>query len=73
MVRRRRRNCFLIISLTLLCSLIVHGVETTQPVMNEKFFSFPLAIGDWSGREVTMSEYVYEITLVQNSIRRKSL
>jgi EpsI family protein len=49
-----------VITLTLLCSLIVHRVETAQPIRNDKFFSFPLTIGDWTGKEVAMSEYVYQ-------------
>ncbi|MFZ2801891.1 MAG: exosortase C-terminal domain/associated protein EpsI [Syntrophorhabdus sp.] len=49
-----------VILLTLLCSLVVHRVETAQPIRNDKFFSFPLVIGDWTGKEVAMSEYVYQ-------------
>lgn len=49
-----------VITLTLLCSLIVHRVETAQPIRNDKFFSFPLTIGEWKGKEIAMSEYVYQ-------------
>ncbi len=49
-----------VITLTLLSSLIVYRVETAQPIYNDKFFSFPLTIGDWSGEEVEMGAYVYQ-------------
>lgn len=60
-MKREEYKYVLIISLTLLCGLIVHRVETAEPVVNSKFFSFPLMIGEWEGKEIAVHEYVYEI------------
>lgn len=59
-MKKSNRKYLVVISLTLVCSFIVHRVESAQPIRNEKFFSFPLAIGDWDGIELPMSEYVYQ-------------
>jgi EpsI family protein len=58
-MKKSHLKYLVIIALTLLCGWTVHRVETAQPIRNDKFFSFPLAIGDWAGKEIAMSEYVY--------------
>lgn len=60
-MKKARHRYLLIISLTVLCGLMVHRVETAQPIINGRFFSFPLTIGHWEGVEIAMGEYVYEI------------
>lgn len=59
-MKKSHLKYLVIIALTLLCGLIVHRVEMAQPIKNDKFFSFPLTIGDWTGKEIAMSEYVYQ-------------
>jgi len=59
-MKKSHLKYLVIIVLTLLCGWTVHRVETAQPIKNDKFFSFPLTIGDWAGKEIAMSEYVYQ-------------
>lgn len=51
---------WIIIILTLVAAGFVTAVNRSVPLKNNRFFDFPLVIGDWRGREITMSEYVYK-------------
>lgn len=46
--------------ITFVAAGIVHWVDTMDPIRNERFFQFPLSIGDWQGNDVPMSEWVYQ-------------
>jgi len=49
-----------IILLTLAASLVVFRVHNAEPIKNEKLFSFPLQIGEWSGKDIPMEDWVFE-------------
>lgn len=48
------------IIITAITAGIVHAVKSTEPLANDRLLEFPLTIGQWEGREVQMSDYVYE-------------
>jgi EpsI family protein len=46
--------------LTVLSGLIVLWHSYEPPLENKKFFDFPMKIGEWTGEDVPMSDYVYQ-------------
>jgi len=51
---------FVVIFITFVATGLVYKINTMDSIKNEKFFDFPLSIGDWRGNEVHMSEWVYK-------------
>ena len=49
------------IALTTVAAVLVLAVNNARPFPNNRFFDFPLAIGDWKGRDIQMSDYVYQL------------
>ena len=58
-MKRRTVNFWVVIALTLVAAVLVAAANRVEPLENKKFFQFPLTIGDWRGREIPMSDYVY--------------
>ena len=56
---KKQLKIIIAIFLTFIAAGVVYKVNTMDPIKNEKFFQFPLTIGDWQGNEVPMSEWVY--------------
>jgi len=50
---------FITIFITFVAAGFVFWANKMDPIKNEKFFEFPLSIGDWRGSEVHMDEWVY--------------
>lgn len=55
------RNLLIVIALTTVAAVFVLAVNNARPFPNNRFFDFPLAIGDWKGRDIQMSDYVYQL------------
>jgi len=51
---------WLIIILTLATSGMVNWASRISPIENKMFFKFPLVVGEWTGHEIPMSDYVYQ-------------
>jgi EpsI family protein len=47
------------IIITLVAAGIVHEIHMFKPIKNDIFFQFPLVIGEWRGKEIPMSDWVY--------------
>lgn len=60
-MKKTSLNLIIIIALTAVAAVIIFVANTARPFQNNRFFDFPLAIGDWSGREIQMSGYVYQL------------
>jgi hypothetical protein len=45
----------------MVAAVFVLALNNARPFPNSRFFDFPLAIGDWSGHDVKMSDYVYQL------------
>lgn len=58
-MRSRKAELWVVIVLTLAAAVLVRAVDRAEPLMNARFSDFPLVIGDWQGRDIPMSEYVY--------------
>ena len=58
-MKRRKAEFRAVIVLTLVAAALVWALDRTEPLKNERFSEFPLVIGDWQGRDIPMSEYVY--------------
>lgn len=58
-MKTRNSNFGIVIIVTLLVAGLVWGFGSTEPLKNERFFSFPLEIGEWHGRDIPMSDYVF--------------
>ncbi len=57
---KRRLSILITIILTCAAAVLVHKVNTLDPIKNEKFFHFPLSLDGWQGSEESMSEWVYQ-------------
>ncbi len=57
---KRSYNIIVVIVLTLITAGLVFFANKTEPLKNNKLYDFPLEIGDWKGREISMSDYVYQ-------------
>jgi EpsI family protein len=57
---RKNYKYLLVIVLTLVAAVLVAAANRTEPIKNARFFTFPMAIGDWKGRDIPMSAYVYK-------------
>jgi len=55
------RNLLITIALTTVAAVLVLAVNNARPFPNSRFFDFPLVIGDWKGRDIQMSDYVYQL------------
>lgn len=60
-MKKTTHSLFVVIALTAVATVIVFVANTTKPFPNDRFFDFPLAIGDWNGRDIHMSDYVYQL------------
>ena len=58
-MKRRKAEFRAVIVLTLLAAALVWALDRTEPLKNARFSEFPLVIGDWQGRDIPISEYVY--------------
>ncbi len=58
-MRSRKAELWVVIVLTLVAAGLVWAFDRAEPLKNERFWEFPLVIGDWQGRDIPMSEYVY--------------
>lgn len=56
---KKHLNYWLVILLTFLTAGLVAAANRVEPIKNTRFFSFPLAAGDWKGSEIPMDAYVY--------------
>lgn len=54
------RSFLVVIALTLAAAGLVAAVDRVEPIRNERLFEFPLSIGEWTGRDIPMSDYVYK-------------
>ena len=61
-MKRRKAEFRAVIVLTLIAAALVWALDRTEPLKNARFSEFPLVIGDWQGRDIPMSEYVYRGT-----------
>ena len=59
-MENRTGKLWIAIILTLAAAGLVFTVNRAEPLKNERFFDFPLSIGDWKGRDIPMSDYVYK-------------
>lgn len=59
-MKTKKRSFLIVIIITAITAGIVHAVKSTEPLANDRLLEFPLTIGQWEGREVQMSDYVYE-------------
>ncbi len=55
----RTRDFWVVIVLTLVTACLVAVVDRVKPLRNERLFDFPMTIGQWSGRDIPMADYVY--------------
>lgn len=60
-MKKTTYSIFVVIALTAVATVIVFVANTAKPFPNDRFFDFPLAIGDWNGRDIHMSDYVYQL------------
>jgi len=58
-MKNRKTELWVVIVVTLVAAALVWAVDSAEPLKNERFSDFPLVIGDWQGRDIPMSEYVY--------------
>lgn len=56
---RRTINFIIVISLTACVGLLTMQASRVSRIENEKFFQFPLVVGDWIGKEQTLSQWAY--------------
>ena len=54
------KRYFIVIILTALASVVIFKVHNIEPIKNEKLFSFPMKIGQWTGKEIPMEDWVYK-------------
>ncbi|HQB35728.1 MAG TPA: EpsI family protein [Syntrophorhabdus sp.] len=59
-MKTKNRSFLIVIIVTAITAGVVHAVKSTEPLANDRLLEFPLTIGQWVGREVQMSDYVYE-------------
>ncbi len=59
-MKTKNRSFLIVIIATAITAGVVHAVKSTEPLANDRLLEFPLTIGQWEGREVQMSDYVYE-------------
>ncbi len=59
-MKKKPLNFIVVIILTSIAAGLVFAANNTEPFQNNKFYDFPLEIGDWKGREIAMSDYVYQ-------------
>lgn len=60
-MKKTPRNLLIAIALTAVASVFVFAVNNARPFPNSRFFDFPQTIGDWSGHDIKMSDYVYQL------------
>lgn len=60
-MKKTSRNLLIAIALTTVAAVLVLAVNNARPFPNSRFFDFPLVIGDWKGRDIQMSNYVYQL------------
>ena len=51
---------FIVVALTLLTSIAIFKVNNIEPIVNEKLFSFPMKIAQWTGEKITMEDWVFK-------------
>lgn len=54
-------NLVVAIALTAIAAVFVFIANTARPFPNNRFFDFPLTIGEWEGRDIRMGDYVYQL------------
>jgi EpsI family protein len=64
------KRIVILIILTALASAAVYAVAYSEPLKNERLFSFPLRIGNWSGRDIHMQKWVFESLETRYAIMR---
>ncbi|MGI6388560.1 MAG: exosortase C-terminal domain/associated protein EpsI [Desulfomonilia bacterium] len=60
-MKKTPRNLLVAIALTMIAAMFVFAANTARPFSNNRFFDFPLTIGEWEGRDIKMSDYVYQL------------
>ncbi len=50
-----------VIALTAATTIFIFSANTAKPFPNNRFFDFPLTMGDWAGRDIQMRDYVYKL------------
>jgi len=58
-MNRRTLRHLIVILLTLATAGIVAAAKKAEPIKNNRFMSFPMVIGEWTGTEIPMGAYVY--------------
>ncbi len=59
-MNKRIVNFVVVIVLTLSAAGFMTTLKKAGPLVNNRFFDFPLVIGDWTGRDIPMNDYVYK-------------
>ena len=54
------KKYLVVIALTLITSIVISKVHSIEALKNEKLFTFPLKIGQWSAKEIPMENWVFE-------------
>ena len=54
------KKYLIVIVLTLLTSVAIFKVHNIEPLTNKKLFSFPMRIGQWTGQEIPMEDWVFK-------------
>jgi hypothetical protein len=54
------KKYLIVITLTLLTSIAIFKVRNIEPLINKKLFSFPMKIGQWTGKKITMEGWVFK-------------
>jgi EpsI family protein len=58
-MRKEQTKFIIVIVITLLTAGFIAKIGYEPPLENNKFFDFPMVIGEWKGEEVPMADYVY--------------
>jgi len=50
----------IVIIVIFLTSIVIFKVHNIEPLINKKLFSFPMKIGQWTGKKITMEDWVFK-------------
>jgi len=64
------KRLLILVILTGMTAATVVAARYSEPLKNERFFSFPLQIGKWSGQDIRMQDWVFESLETRYAIMR---